>query len=1189
MPTVASPPSADEQSRVSLPAQHQEFIDKQVQKTRRGLKIVDLTAGLITLVIGVLLFLLTAAIIDHWIVPGGLGTIGRSLLFGGFLAGIAWHVWRSFLPLLRPINPIYAAQTIETNSPSLKNNLLNLLLFRGRKQPMAAQVYQAIQKQTADRLSESPMASVIDRSAVIKLGYALVAVVALCALYRVFSPKDPTATMGRVLAPWADIAAPSRVKINDISPGDASVARGERLDISAAILGMADNEPVELHYSSLDQQIVDSRLLMNRQGETDYYAVTLPPKRGGVSGRVTANGIGQDLKYWITAGDARSLEHRITVYSRPTIVVTGVRYEYPSYTGYPTQTSTDTGDVRAVEGTRVTLSAVSNLPLKSAHIDFAADGRRDLSMKVDGDRATATFTLKLQQDRRTPQHKSYALRMVTTSDRQNVDPAKYTIEVTPDYAPEIRILSPEEPEIEVRSDETVRIEVEARDPDFAVQQVELVGLEGEREIALGRLLEEDFPGKFNGGLPFTPEEAGLQPGDVLEYWATAHDNRRPEANLGVSAHRRMKIVGPAERPNIPDQEQQPNVNQEGGQGEQGEGGGEAGEAGQQGGGGEGGEAGENDPNAEGEGQPGEGGEGDNQDAQAGEGGQGGEGGGQNPDQQNAMNDQGTNQENGQGGGQQNQQGDSQDPQQQNQPNDAGDNGQQDQQPGDQQNQPQGGQPDGKGQQGGEQQDPVASDGSDDGEAFDRIAEHLEEQNGEASPQQENGNSAEQNDDPKAQQTPGEQSQTGDSQNNQPQEEGEAGEGAQPEEGGENQPAQPQGNQTGEAQEAPGEGGNQPDAAQPKPEGEGEQQQGEGSEGPDSNPNRNQGESGGGENPGEEQGTPQANPKKPEEKDGESQGHEADSEEPAESKDKKESDTEGGQSGDRSGEGQEGAGQQADDEGKGGAGQNTAAEEGANAANEPGEGETGQKPGDGAPADGETGESSEDQSGDGSEQEDGQGDQPGGEAGEGEQPEAGEVQDPQASQGESGKADPSQQPGDKDSQQEQGESTEPSKGDSGQTGQPNGQPSGASAGEGSDHGDTPPDGEIEAGDKANLDYANKQTDLVLEKLEDQLAKKDVDKDLLDKLGWDQQELRKFVDRWKNLKDRAEGNGEDAGEAETQLNQALRSLGLKGNGPRRFKSSVDKDKLRDLNEAYRNQAPLKYRDRVRAYVKGAASEK
>ena len=44
----------------------------------------------------------------------------------------------------------------------------------------------------------------------------------------------------------------------------------------------------------------------------------------------------------------------------PLSVVDRIRYEYPSYTGYETREVENTGDIRAVEGTIVKISAVSN-------------------------------------------------------------------------------------------------------------------------------------------------------------------------------------------------------------------------------------------------------------------------------------------------------------------------------------------------------------------------------------------------------------------------------------------------------------------------------------------------------------------------------------------------------------------------------------------------------------------------------------------------------------------------------------------------------------------------------------------------------------------------------------------------------------------------------------------------------------
>ena len=127
-----------------------------------------------------------------------------------------------------------------------------------------------------------------------------------------------------------------------------------------------------------------------------------------------------------------------------------------------------------------------------------------------------------------------------------------------------------------------------------------------------------------------------------------------------------------------------------------------------------------------------------------------------------------------------------------------------------------------------------------------------------------------------------------------------------------------------------------------------------------------------------------------------------------------------------------------------------------------------------------------------------------------------------------------------------------------------------------------------GDEANLDYARKQTDLVLERLDDQLAKHAVDPKLLKSLGWTEDELRQFVTRWKGLKTAAAGDGDAAADAKTQLDAALRSLGLRPRGPLRVRGAETADELRDLNDSYRARAPLEYADRVRAYMKGAGAE-
>ena len=176
-----------------------ELVDKQIHRTRRALKGVDATAGIISLLIGVLGFLLTAAVLEHWVVPGGWSSTVRGVLFAVLVLGILWYSWRIFWPLVhQPINPAFAAQTIEQSSPTLKNSLLNLLLLRGRRQQMPEQVYHAIEQQAAQKLSGVPIDAAVDRSSILRLGYVLVAIVALSTLYRILSPKDPLSAAARV-------------------------------------------------------------------------------------------------------------------------------------------------------------------------------------------------------------------------------------------------------------------------------------------------------------------------------------------------------------------------------------------------------------------------------------------------------------------------------------------------------------------------------------------------------------------------------------------------------------------------------------------------------------------------------------------------------------------------------------------------------------------------------------------------------------------------------------------------------------------------------------------------------------------------------------------------------------------------------------------------------------------------------
>ena len=81
------------------------------------------------------------------------------LAMGVVLVGsVGYFAYRRLWPLVRrAINPVYAAQTIERSSPTLKNSLINLLLFRQHRAEISDAVYKTLEEQAAHRLTRVPV------------------------------------------------------------------------------------------------------------------------------------------------------------------------------------------------------------------------------------------------------------------------------------------------------------------------------------------------------------------------------------------------------------------------------------------------------------------------------------------------------------------------------------------------------------------------------------------------------------------------------------------------------------------------------------------------------------------------------------------------------------------------------------------------------------------------------------------------------------------------------------------------------------------------------------------------------------------------------------------------------------------------------------------------------------------------
>jgi hypothetical protein len=514
--------------------EYDEFIDKQLRKARGQVKGVELAGSLMALAAGGLLYFLAVSLVDHWLVPGGLGIGGRVLFFAVFLFAAAWYIARRLAPLvIRRINPIYAADTIEKSKPSLKNSLINFLFLRNERSGVPQVVYQAVEEQAANNLQRTQVEAAVDRTRLVHLGYVLLAAVALFAGYKLFSPKDPIETVGRVVMPWADIQAPTRVTITDVQPGSRTAYLGETVEVSAEIRGIGADEPVRILYTTADRQTVDEAVTMYRAPDAFRHTGKIPAGE---------NGLQQDIEYRIEAGDAKSRPYFLTAAAAPTISVESIDFEFPAYTGLPKKHVVNAGDIQGLEGTRVTIHGRANQSLHSAQLVLDGTHHAELPIKPEGKDVTASFVLALDEKDRAAAKPEFSHYQLRPNARLKPEPVRYNIAVIPDYPPEISFIAPENDDVALPVNGSLPIEVRAQDADFALSEVTLTAELGEKTLFEQKLFSGNHAGPLVKKYNFVPAKLGLKEGDSVNYWASAKDNRTPTANEASTRHRQIRIT-----------------------------------------------------------------------------------------------------------------------------------------------------------------------------------------------------------------------------------------------------------------------------------------------------------------------------------------------------------------------------------------------------------------------------------------------------------------------------------------------------------------------------------------------------------------------------------------------------------------------------------------------------------------------
>ncbi|MFM7245325.1 MAG: hypothetical protein ACKO40_14295, partial [Planctomycetaceae bacterium] len=563
------------------------YLARRLSEAGAEVKGVALTTIALAAGVAAMGWLLLGVLAEHWLVPGGLPAWARWSWLVTALVAAAVGTWRWVLPIVRSrVNLVYAARAIEREHPELHNDVVNAVLARARADETTPMVLRSLRRRAARQLSKVPGEGVMDRTLSLRLAALLAALVVAAAIYELAAPKSLLASTARLMAPWLGISAPARVWIDrpalawrqpgapaaddaqhrvDVVEGVATIVRGRQLVVGVKVDGLAKGEkPAALVTPRRDGAVGQAWQVPLVPGAEGRFSACLPDD---------SRGLDQSIDLVIAAGDARTDPIRVAVIDTPALLVREVTYHFPAYTSQPDETVEWQGDLRALEGTDVTLVAESNHPLDAAWIDLGGDGRSDVPLKGgqrDLARVRGRFTLRLDADRAGPEHSSYRLmfqpKAATLAQGREplIDRMEYRIEVLPDLAPEVMITEPAEKVCRVPPGAPVTVRVRAVDPDFGLTSVVVEAKLRGGEPRSGRELLAGGGRSFVGDEVLVPEQLGAGPGAVLEYRAVAKDNRPGQANVAESEWRTL-VIDPSAPPR-PEPPPKPDERGEGGEG-----------------------------------------------------------------------------------------------------------------------------------------------------------------------------------------------------------------------------------------------------------------------------------------------------------------------------------------------------------------------------------------------------------------------------------------------------------------------------------------------------------------------------------------------------------------------------------------------------------------------------------------------
>ena len=496
------------EARLSPNDRRMELVGAQLDQARHAWRAVDVASCLLRSLTLVLIVVLVALVADNLLaLPRGARAVGLV----AFLAVAAYLlVFELAYRLLRPLNDEMVARHVERRYPDLDNRLINAVLLQKERitDPVTRRLVVSQLDETVQAVRRYDMAGSTSPRPLWQWGRWAGALLLVVAVYAIGFSRYFANAVRRYGAPHRFIP-PITDTILTVVPGDAECLQGESLAVEAHVEGVL---PETAHVFYDEPEEGTARKTMPFEGSFFSYKFV---------------GLQRNFRYWVKAGDATSETFRVTVHTRPNVQRLTITYIYPDYTGLPSKTEeSQTGNIRALVGTRVKLDVTADKPLGEARlaIDYLVPGERP------GDADSVQLPMGLPEPQRAvvefEVQRSGQYR-VMIADKAGVpnEPAARQLVALPDDPPYVQVIEPGK-DVAAEPDAKVALLAELRD-DFAVRSLDLFLQRG-----AGDNWEKLRSWPYSNATRQTREGAVInlaqlqaKPGESLSYYFRASDGR----------------------------------------------------------------------------------------------------------------------------------------------------------------------------------------------------------------------------------------------------------------------------------------------------------------------------------------------------------------------------------------------------------------------------------------------------------------------------------------------------------------------------------------------------------------------------------------------------------------------------------------------------------------------------------------